>query len=293
MYDLGGSMRRLSHQRVQGTAVLGYRCDAHGRTRLADLYQRAPCRLLFPDAGHDDIAQAVLLTTSGGLTGGDRLDFTLDAGDGTRVALATQAAEKLYRALDGEADTRVAVRLRVGAGAWVEWLAQETILFDGARLRRQLDVDVAAGGRLLATESVVFGRRAMGEQWTRGLLHDAWRIRRDGRLLWADAQHLAGDVAALRAAPFAFGDASACATLVYAGDDAEARLPLARALLADHRGVAPGAMNAAATAFNGLLIARLLAGDAAALRRALIRLAGGLRQGIAGLPPCLPRVWYC
>ncbi|WP_245586113.1 urease accessory protein UreD [Solimonas soli] len=286
MYDLGSSaMRTFAHQRVHGAAVLGYRRDEHGRTRLADLYQRAPCRLLFPDAEHDEPTQAVLLTTSGGLTGGDRLDFTLRVDDGARVVVSTQAAEKLYRALDEEADTRVDVHLRVGAGAWVEWLAQETILFDGARLRRRLDAELAPAARLLATESVVFGRRAMGEDWRRGLLHDAWRIRRDGRLIWADALHLAGDVAAARAAPFGFGDAGACATLLYAGDDAEAQLPLARALLADHPG--------AATAFGGLLIARLLAADAAALRRSLIHLAGGLRQGIAGLPARLPRVWYC
>ncbi|MGH8446145.1 MAG: urease accessory protein UreD [Solimonas sp.] len=285
MYDIGSATQTPAHQRVHGAAVLGYRCDGDGVTRLADLYQRAPCRLLFPDTERDDLPQAVLLTTSGGLTGGDRLDFTLQVDDGARVIVTTQAAEKLYRALDGDADTRIDVHLRIGSDAWVEWLAQETILFDGARLRRGLEADLAPTGRLLATESVVFGRRAMGEQWTRGLLHDTWRIRRDGRLVWADAQHLSGDIAALCAAPFAFGGALACATLVYVGDDAEAQLPLARTLLAD----SPGA----ATAFNGLLIARLLATDAAALRRSLIHLAGGLRHGIAGLPARLPRVWHC
>jgi len=277
--------RRSPHQRVHGRASLAYRCGDDGRTRLADLYQRAPCRLLFPEVDANEPPQAVLLTTSGGLTGGDRIELEIEVGDGGQLCVTTQAAEKLYRALDEDADTEVRVQLRVGADAWAEWLAQETILFEGARLRRWFRADLAPRARLLALESVVFGRQAMGESYEHGLLHDAWRIYRDGRLLWADAQHLDGDVARQRAQPFAYGDASACATLLYVGDDAEAQLPLARALLDGHPG--------AATAFDGLLIVRLLAADAAALRSALIEVAGGLRHGIAGLPARLPRVWYC
>jgi urease accessory protein len=284
----GASPLATTHQRVDGAARIAFRTNSDGRTALADLFQRAPCRFLFPDTAPDEPVQAVLLTTSGGLTGGDRITVDVAAGAGSRVTLTTQAAEKLYRALPGDDDVRVEVRMRVGRDAWAEWLAQETILFENARLRRLFVADVEPQGRLLAVESVVFGRAAMrGEHFNSGLLHDAWRIRRGGRLIWADATHLQGDVAHLRAAPFGFGAARACATLLYVAEDAERQLAAVRERLQAYAGIG------AATAFDGLLIVRLLADEAAALRAALMHVAGGIRELAAGLPARMPRVWYC
>lgn len=277
----------VRRQRVDGALRLSYRCDDEGRTRLADLYQRAPCRVLFPDVEHGDATQAVLLTTSGGLTGGDRLSIEIDVGADASATLSTQAAEKLYRALAGEADTRIDVRLTVGARAWAEWLAQETILFDHARLRRLLAIDIAPDAHLLAVESVVFGRSAMDERFEHGLLHDTWKIRRDGRLVWADAQHLGGDLRALFAARFGYDGACGCATLVCVGPRAAAQLGTVRERLAWQ------SVEGAATVIDGILIVRLLALDAMALRAATVAIAAALRAAIAELPARLPRVWHC
>lgn len=280
-------LRAVPHQRVDGAARLVYRCDADGRTRLADLYQRAPCRVLFPDVDAGQPPQAVMLTTSGGLTGGDRLSLQIEAGAGCTLTATTQAAEKLYRALPGDAPTRIDIGLRVGDGAWAEWLAQETILFDRSQLRRSLSADVAGSGRLLAVESLVFGRTAMGERYDSGTLHDAWRIRCDGRLMWADTLRLGGDVAAARAQPFGFGTAHACATLVYVGADASALLaPLRERLAVLGSGVA-------ATCIERVLIVRVLADDAPAMRAAVRIAAGALRAMAGGLPERLPKVWDC
>ena len=277
-------------QRVDGAARIAYACDAQQRSRLQDLYQRAPCRVLFPDVEPGEPPQAVLLTTSGGLTGGDRLALDIEIGAAARATLTTQAAEKLYRAADGEADTRIDVRLRAGSGAWLEWLAQETILFEHARLRRVVEADLAADAQLLAVESIVFGRSAMGEDFTQGQVHDAWRIRRGGRLVWADALRLGGDVGRLRAAPFAFGAARGTATLIYVGDAAAAQLDAVRR---DLHETGTGAVRGGATVIDGVLLVRLLAADAGALRGAVMRIAGGLRARLAGLPARLPRVWEC
>jgi len=283
------SVRQVgAHQRVDGATRIEF-SETSGKTRLADLYQRAPCRVLFPDTDAGEPAQAVLLTTSGGLTGGDRLRVDFIAHAGACATLTSQAAEKIYRALPGDEPARIEVRIAAGAGAHVEYLAQETILFDDARLRRQLDADLASGARLLATESVVLGRRAMGESLRSGFIHDAWRIRRDGRLIFADALHLDGDIAALRAAPFGFGAATACATLIYAADDAPALLAPIRTRL----GEADVSAIAHATTREHLLILRLLAADAALLRRALVRAVGIVRSLAAGLSERLPQVWYC
>ncbi|MBS0584574.1 MAG: urease accessory protein UreD [Proteobacteria bacterium] len=288
------SARKVSaHQRVDGATRVEFSA-AGGTTRLADLYQRAPCRVLFPDVDADEPKQAVLLTTSGGLTGGDRLQTDVIANAGACATLTSQAAEKIYRALPGDDAARIGVRIAAAAGAYVEYLAQETILFDGARLRRHLDADLAPGARLLAVESLVFGRGAMGEALRSGFVHDAWRIRRGGRLIFADALHLDGlhfdgEAAALRAAPFGFGTATACATLIYAAEDAPALLAPVRASLGEAN-VPPIAH---ATTREQMLIVRLLADDAAALRQVVIQVAALIRTLAAGLPRRLPQVWYC
>ncbi len=276
-----------AHQRVRGAARIAYAHARDGQTRLADLYQRAPCRFLFPDVEAGEPPQAVLLTTSGGLTGGDVLDVSVRAQAGSCATLATQAAEKLYRALPDEPDSLVQVALDVESGATLEWLAQETIVFDRARLRREIGVNLTGDARLLATESVVFGRAAMGERLQQGRVHEAWRVRRDGRLVWADALRIDGDVQAHRAAAFGIGDAAGCATVLYAGPDAQALLAPLRDRLADLERVA------GATCFDGLLIVRLMAPDAALLRTSVRRVAGSLRAMALGLPEALPRVWTC
>ena len=285
----------LTHERACGAARIEFKAGPGGHTALADLYQRAPCRVLFPEPEADDLIQAVLLTTSGGLTGGDRVRVDVDVRAGARATVTTQAAEKIYRALAHDSPAKIDIGMTVEAGAWAEWLAQETILFNGARLRREFHAEVSRRGRLLAVESLVLGRTAMGECFDTGFLHDAWRIRRDGRLIWADALHMAADITALRVARFGFGTAVACSTLVYVGDDVGRQLDAARKLLGDSKILRrnPVSIAAAATALDGLLLVRLLADDTAALRSVVIELIGGIRHSAAGLRPHLPRVWHC
>src|SRR4051812_21390840 len=215
--------RRLT---IHGSARIAYKADAAGVTRLADLYQHDPLRVLFPLHRADDLPTAVLVTTSGGLVGGDRLDIGIAAGAGARLLVTTQAAEKIYRSAGP--DCRIETRISLGAGGWLDWLPQETILFDGARLRRETRIELDPESRLLAGEMLVFGRIARGERFTRGLARDAWEIRRGGRLFWADALHLDGAVAEILDHPAGFDGAAACATLVYAGPDARALLEPAR-----------------------------------------------------------------
>ena len=286
---MNASVRSVAaaHQRVDGEARIAFRRRADGMTGLADLYQRAPCRVLFPTTEAGEPLQAVLLTTSGGLTGGDRTRVSVSVEPSARATVTTQAAEKIYRALPDTGDAVVQVEMRVGDGAWAEWLAQETIVFEGSRLRRLFAADVAATGQLLAVESIVFGRTAMGEFFNSGMLHDAWRISRAGRLIWADALHLDGDVQRLRTMPFGFGTSVACSTILYAGADAPQQLAEARRLLSD----CP--LSCGATSLDGIMLVRIMADDASELRAAVMKLIAGIRQAAASLPAQLPRVWHC
>jgi urease accessory protein len=272
---------RVPLQRGQGAAeiIFARRGD---KTTLRHLYQRTPCRILFPDAEAGDPAQAVLVTTSGGLTGGDSIRVGATALSGSSATLTAQAAEKLYRSLGP--DVRIDVTLSAEDDAYLEYLPQETILFDGARLARRTSVAVAPGGRLLTCEMLVFGRAAHDERLTHGRLYDGWRVRRDGKLVWADAFALDGDIGARLQSPFAFAGAEALATALYAGDDAARLLTLARKFAED------GASRGGASLVGGVLVARFLGAPAKDVRADLARFIWRLRAAI-GWPARLPRVW--
>ncbi len=276
---------RSSGAGVHGAAEVAF-TGTGDRTRLAGLYQRAPLRFLFPRVGKADTVTAVLVTTSGGLVGGDVLDVSVSAGEGSVALVTAQAAEKIYRSAGD--DCRVTVRLKVASGGWLEWLPQETILFEGARLRRVTELDLDAGGCAMAGEILVFGRVASGETLTRGLVRDAWAVRRGGRLVWADAIHLEGEIADRLAAPSCLNGAVAAATMVYAGDDTREHLDAARSLLARY---VDTETLAGATVVGGLLIVRWLGYDTLALRTAYGAFWIAFRRHVRGGNEDLPRVW--
>jgi len=270
---------------VHGVADLRF-ARSGDDTRLADLYQRTPLRVLFPQALDQGVPTAVVVTTTGGLVGGDRLDLEVVADQGARALVTAQAAEKVYRSL-GE-DCRIEVRVCAGADAWLEWLPQETILFEGSRLRRTTLLDLAPTARVMAGEMLVFGRTASGETLSRGLARDAWVVRRGGRLEWMDALHMEGDLASPLSSVACFAGAKATATMIYAADDSEARLDLAREQISEY---IDEDVKAAATVVGGVLVVRWLGHDGLRLRTAFGAFWAAFRHHVGGLRAALPRVW--
>jgi urease accessory protein len=273
---------------TEGVAEIGF-ARREGFTRLTHLYQRDPLRVLFPMPAAGDPLLAVLLTTSGGLVGGDRLDIGVDLATGAAAHVSASAAEKVYRSLGPTTEIRQS--LSVAGGAALEFLPLETILFDGARLWRETVVELRSGAAFLGGDILVFGRRARGERFTRGFLREVWQVRRDGRLVWGDALHLEDDIAGIIENPACFNGAAAFATMILAPAGREARgfLDGAREI----QSVATASeLRAGVTTIAGLVIARWLAADAALLRRAYADLACHLRQAAMGLPPLLPRLWH-
>ena len=272
-------------QRANGALTLRFAAeDGGGVTRLADLYQSDPCRALLPSPDPGEPITAVLITTAGGLTGGDRLKLSVAVEQGATALCTPQAAEKIYRSPD---DTAAALDLMldVAADAALEWLPQEMILFDGARLERRISVSLKSDSRLLAGDITVFGRIARGERFASGGLFDRWQVRRDGRLLWTDATRLDGDTTAVLDHPAGFAGAAAQAVILYQGPDAAGARDRLRALEDHEAGCEWGA-----TVIDGLLLVRLLDADAARLRRQFARLWSALRPGL-GLRPVMPRLW--
>jgi len=268
--------------RVEGEAKVAFK-HSDGETRLADLYQHDPLKVLFPLPGRGENPIAVLASTSGGLLGGDRLGVSLRVAQGAKATFMAQAAEKVYRST-GE-DCLVTVSLKAERNSWLEYLPQETILFDQARLRRCTELDVGVGGKALAGEILVLGRTASGESFDTGLVRDEWRVRQNGRLIWADALLLEDNIAETIAHPAGFNGAVACATAVYVAEDAADRLDEARELLSQE------GVRAAATVANGILILRWLGPDALALRKSFGTFWAAFRNRVAELPDRLPRLW--
>jgi urease accessory protein len=260
--------------RAKGRIRCRFARGPDGRTRLAELGEGGGYRLKLP---RGERCEGVIVNTGGGMAGGDSLSVDLALDAGASAVVTTQSAEKIYRAQHDPATARL--RLDLAAGACLSWLPQETILFDGARLDRRLEATIAADARLLIVEMVVLGRAAMGETMRAGSLIDQWRIRREGRLVFAEALRLDGAVEALLAAPCTGAGARAFATLMLVDPQAENLLEETREHLA-------GAdCEAGASAWNGVLVVRLLGREAAAVRAAAATLLRHLDKS------ALPRVW--
>lgn len=244
-------------------------------TRVADLAEGGAMRLRVPRGGPG--LEAVIVNTGGGACCGDRFTIEASAGPRAHLTVATPAAEKVYRSDGPLAETSVS--LAAEAGAWLEWLPQETILFDRARLKRRYEVDLASDATLLSFEALMLGRLAHGDAMGAGHLEDHWRIRRGGALIFADAFRLSGPIGVLLGRPAVAGGGRALATLLYIAPDAEARLEEARDYL---EGVP---CEAGASAWNGILAVRWLAPDIGTLRRAATSFLMAFRKAP------LPRVW--
>ena len=271
----------------KGVAEIGF-ARSGGVTRLTHLYQRDPLRVLFPTPAAGDPPLAVLLTTSGGLVAGDRLDIDVRLSNGAAAHVTASAAEKIYRSLGPT--TVIRQSLSVGAGAALEFLPLETILFDGARLWRKTTIELGPGSTFLGGDIVVFGRRARGERFTTGFFREVWQVRRGGSLVWGDALHLEDDISGIIEDPACFDGAAAFATLILApgARDLHGMLGNAREIQSVARA---NDVHAGVTAVAGLVIARWLAANPAALRRAYADLACHLRQAAMELPPLMPRLW--
>ncbi len=245
-----------------------------GITRRTRVHEQGSLRVRFPNAPAD-MLEAVIVNTGGGMAGGDRFTIGIALAEGARLVAGTAAAEKIYRSTGPDAE--IDVNLTVGANAKLVWLPQETILFDRARLSRRIEIDLADAATLLMAEAAVFGRAAMGEAMAQGLFADRWRLRRGGKLIFADSARLDGGIATKLAAPACAAGGIAIATVLIApGDDAATSA--VRALAEQFAG------EVGISAWNGIAVVRLCAKDGAALRHDLIAV-------LAALGASVPRLW--
>ncbi len=273
-------------QRSVGQARVAFKRRG-ATTALDDLHQSGCCKVRFPRPVPGAPPEAVMINTAGGLTDADSLTVEAVWQCGACAAVTSQAAERVYRSRNEPA--RVVNRVQVAAGAAGLWAPQETILFDGGRMARRMTADVAEGGHLVATESVVFGRRAMGESVRQGQLRESWQFRYDGRLVFVDSLNLEGDIQSLLARRGIASGAAAIASVIYVGS-AAARLldPLRMA-------VAKLASTAGCSNIGPVLNIGVLSENGMAMRQELKVLLELLTELLDrdGAALRLPRAWSC
>lgn len=276
-----GAAPRVIPQRVRSRGEIDMSFAASSRgTSLARSYQSGCLRLRVPRRMEGDRPCAVLINTSGGLAEGDQLRQRIAWDAGSRGIVSTQAAEKVYRAL--AQGCTIETGITVADGAEAEWLPQETILFDRARLRRDTQVSIGADASFLGVEAIVLGRTAMNERMREGALADSLRITREGKLIYADTLKLDGSVDQFMARRAIGNGGCAMAVILHVAARAAALLEPLRHALEQAGGLI------AASCWNGILAVRMLAPDGATLRRDLITALAVLRGGRP-----LPRVWSC
>jgi urease accessory protein len=255
------------------------------KTRLKELFQRSPIRVMFPRTSSGAIEEAVLVNTAGGLAGGDKLQFEVIALANASVAVTSQAAEKVYRALREPA--QVVTKLKAGEAAKLAWLPQETIIFNRARLVREMEIELSTGAELLALEWLVLGRAAHGEQIAAGHIQDSWRVKKDGRLLWADSFRASDEAIPHLYKKALVSSCKALATLIYFGPDIGTRLDLLRDTAASLQ------CHCGATSVGGLIVARFAAEISSDLRLALRSFLQGFSRVLGGSPFGVPKMWWC
>jgi urease accessory protein len=265
-----------------GRVVLG---SFGGGTRIKDLFQRSPIRIMFPGSGVGTLEEAVLINTAGGIAGGDRLEYGITALANASIAVTSQAAEKVYRALDEP--SRITTKLSAHGLAKLAWLPQETIVFNRASINRQTEIEISSGSELLALEWLVLGRAAHGEEVVGGCIIDSWRVKRDGRLVWADTFRATDDMFSHLHRTALLSDCKAIGTLIYFGPQVDARLEGLREM------ALRSGCQCAATLVAGLVIVRFAARLSSDLRWAVRGALQQFSRELGGGPFRVPRMWSC
>jgi len=230
------------------------------------------------------VEEAVLINTAGGIAGGDQLECSVAALPGTSIAVTSQAAEKVYRALYEPA--RIATRL-IARESKLAWLPQETIVFNRARLHRTTEIELFSGAELLALECLLLGRTAHGEVVVGGSITDSWRVKRDGRLIWADSFRITDEILPHLNRKALLANGKAVATLTYFGPYLEKRLDLLREIIPSL------GCNCAATLVSGLIVVRFAAKESSDLKLALRSFLEQFGPELGFGPFRVPKMWSC
>lgn len=284
-FDVEIQNESVSLQRSRGVGrlrVSANRTNLNNPPQIRTLYQEGCAKIRLPKS-YGLTAEAIMINSSGGMTGGDILDWEFVAETNSNLTITSQACERIYKSNGGAALMNIS--LQAGEGASIYWLPQETILFDQGALNRKLDVNLAKGAKALILESIIFGRKAMGEVVRTGALHDRWRVRVGGKLVHAEDFIISGNIDDQLNSPAFTNGNIAMATLLSISPKAELQLDVARKIIGNNGGASFWQIGDS-DCKTGKLLARIIATDSYELRKILVPLITLLNEG-----DDLPKVW--
>ncbi|WP_288039036.1 urease accessory protein UreD [Zoogloea sp.] len=273
-----------TQQRWYARLELGFEAPGDGRTVLAHRLHKGPLRVqkaLYPEG--PEVCHALILHPPAGIAGGDELTLQVTVGEGAKALITTPGAGKWYRSNGPLA--RQTLDFEVAAGGVLEWLPQESIVFDRVKGHTETRVRLAGDAVFIGLDLLCLGRTASGERFTEGSLRLASRIERDGKLIWSEQGLIEGGSRLLES-PIGLCGQPVTGTLLVASESIDA------SLLAACREIRPTVGEGAVTRLPGLLVARYLGPSGEPARAWFVALWAALRPALAGRAASVPRIWH-
>jgi len=252
-----------------------------GRSVIARRRHLGPLTLQRPFYPEGDVCHAYILHPPGGVVGGDRLRLKIEVEANAHALVTTPASAKFYRTQDKLAQQLQA--LRVASGGILEYLPQDSILFDACRVDMRTRVDLDDGAKFAGWEIICLGRPASGEHFEHGSCRQAYEIYRAGKPLILERTRLQGG-AAMQSAAWGLAGYPVSGTLLIS-DASAGMLELARGAGADVSGLF------SASIVQDVMICRLLGRQGLEVREALAKVWDAIRPAWIDRAPCRPRIW--
>jgi len=271
-----------SGSRWHAALALAYARDGE-RSVLARRTHRGPLvvqRSLYPEG--ERVCQSIIVHPPAGIVGGDMLQLDIDVDAGACAQITTPGAAKWYRS--SGAAGRQDVAARVHAGSTLEWLPQESIVFDGAIAGLHNRVDLEGDATFIGWDVVCLGRSASGERFERGNLRQSLVVARDGVEIFVERASLAGGDALLESAVGLNG-------AVVFGTFIAAVSAVPDSLLAACRGIAAVDGDTGVTRMRGCVVGRYRGMSAQAARAYFVQLWCAVRPIAMRRDAVMPRIW--
>ena len=269
-------------QRANGTLDISF-----FKNEISSLHYTTPLRAFSNDDGNNDIAAAVIVNTSGGVVSGDTHKVNITVNNNCKVMIFSQSAEKIYKSLNNN-EANITNVVNVGENSWLEWLPQETILFENSRLKRNLKIYLSKNSESLVGEIIVLGRLAKGELTNNVFFKDSISIYKNSKIQWLDIVLLNDQLNNARKSITRLSGANCFFTIVLSSENVEKYEQII------YKFIKYNILDAtiSLTIIHDNLVIRALSKEPLLLRKIFAKIWIFIRSDIKKLPPFMPKLWW-
>jgi len=269
-------------QRANGSLKISF-----SNNEISNLYYTTPLRAFSNDDGNNDIPAAVIVNTSGGLVSGDKHKININLKNNSKALIFSQSAEKIYKSLNN-IEANINNEIKVGDNSWLEWLPQETILFEDSKLNRNLKIYLSKNSESLVGEIVVLGRLAKGEFTNNIFLKDSISIYKNSKIQWLDIVLFDDELKKAKKSITRLSGANCFFTIVLSSEYVEKYEQVIYKFIKNNI----LDLTISLTIINDNLVIRGLSEEPLLLRKAFAKIWVFIRSNIKKLPPFMPKLWW-